>query len=95
MSRDEVPVLERFAARENIAFTLLSDPRSEIIGAFGMRDKRFAPGTRWHGLARHMVVVVDKAGIIRDRFTGRDSRGRPEDIDTVLKRLRRAGMPGK
>ncbi len=94
MSRDPVAALGRFAARESIAFRLLSDPRSEIIGAFGQLDPRFPPGTRWHGLARHMIVVVDAAGIIRDMFTGRDSRGRPEDVDSVLARLRK-GLSGK
>ncbi len=89
MSTDKVATLKRFAADKAIAFALLSDPRSEIIGAFGLRDPKFGPDSPWHGLAQPMILVVDAKGVVRHRFSGRNYRRRP-GVEDVLDRLRGA-----
>lgn len=87
MSNDPVQVLKRFSGETGVSFSLLSDPDSKIIGAFGLRDEHFARSSPWFGLARPIILVVDAAGTVRHRFSSLDYRRRP-DVDAVLDRLR-------
>jgi peroxiredoxin len=80
---DAVAVHARFAEREKIGFTLLSDPKAGIIGAFGLINERFSPGTAWHGVAHPATFVVDARGIVTHRFSERSYRDRP-DVDAIL-----------
>ena len=77
-----MPVLARFAQRNAIGFTLLSDKGSAIIRAFGLINEE-AAGKPWYGIAHPMIVVLDAAGIVRHRFSMRDYTDRP-DADAVL-----------
>lgn len=88
MTYDPVDVLARFAAREKVAFTLLSDPKSAIIGAFGLIDGSVPPGSDWHGFAHPMIFVVDPMGVIRHRFSEPNYQQRP-DVDVVLEILQK------
>ena len=88
---DGVPALERFAARAGIGYPLLSDEGSRIIAAFGLLDPGQAKSTPWYGIARPMIVVVDPGGVVRQRFSTRGYRDRPE-AGAVLEAIRgRAG----
>lgn len=80
-------MIKRFAGDKAIGFTLLSDAKSKMIAAFDLLDPNFPPASRWHGLARAMIVVLDRAGTVRGRFSGRNNRDRP-NIDMMLDRLR-------
>ncbi len=89
MTREPVAKLARFAAANNIAYTLLADEKAEIIGAFGLINERFAPSSPWYGIALPAIFVIDPKGIITHRFTSANYRDRV-DVDTVLRLLRRA-----
>ena len=67
---------------------MLSDPRSEIIGAFGVLDRTIAPGSPGYGIARPIIFAIDADGVIRHRFSKSDYTIRP-DIDSVLETLRK------
>ena len=88
MSYDPVPVHADFAAREKIAYTLLSDQGSAIIRAFGLLNERFAPSSRLYGIAHPAIFVIDPKGVITHRFSTREYQVRPE-IDAVLTELRK------
>ena len=83
---DKVDVLKQFAAREKIGFTLLSDPQSKIIGAFGLIDES-APKD-WYGFAHPMIFVIDPKGVIRHRFSETNYQNRP-DVEVILDILRK------
>ena len=85
---DKVDVLKPFAAREKIGFSLLSDPRSEIIGAFGLIDDSAPKDSPWYGFAHPMIFVIDQKGVIRHRFSEDDYQKRP-DIEVILGILRK------
>lgn len=87
MTYDPVPLLARFAGNRNIAYTLLSDPDSEIIRAFGLLDEEVPPGSPWYGIAHPLTLVVDSEGIVRRRFSEGSYQERP-DVDVVLDVLR-------
>ena len=81
---DPVDRLADFATRQSIGFPMLSDPRSEIIRAFGVLDGRY-PG---HAIAHPIIFVIDPQGVIRHRFSGREYT-HPPDVELVLKTLRK------
>jgi len=80
-------VLAQFAEREKVGFTLLSDPKAEIIGAFGLINERFR-GTAWYGVALPITFVFDTKGIVLHRFSQRDYKNRP-DVNEILKILKK------
>lgn len=82
---DGVEKLADFATRRSIRFTMLSDPRSEIIRAFGVLDGRY-PG---YAIAHPIIFVIDAGGVIRHRFSGHEYT-EPPDIDLVLEILRKS-----
>jgi peroxiredoxin len=85
---DPVDILKRFAAREKIGFTLLSDPKSAIIGAFGLIDGSVPPGSDWYGFAHPMVFVFDSKGVVRHRFSEPSYQQRP-DVDVIFEILQK------
>lgn len=87
MTYDKVDVLRRFAAREKIGFTLLSDPESAVIGAFGVIDESAPRDSGWYGFAHPIIFVIGPDGVIRHRFSESSYRNRP-DIDVILDVLR-------
>ena len=90
MSYDPVAALARFAKRRRIGYTFLSDPKSEIIRAFDLLDRSYAPGNPAYGIAHPIVFVVNPEGVITHRFSERVYTRRP-DIGMVLSVLRRGG----
>ena len=88
ITNDDVSVHEDFAARENIAFTLLADKKADIIGAFGLLNPNYAKGTPWHGIALPAIFAIDPKGVVTHRFTTTNYRDRPEP-QAVLKILGR------
>ena len=90
---DAVDILERFAVKEKIRFTLLSDPKSEIIGAFGLINDSFPLDSKWYGFAHPMIFVIDPKGAIRHRFSEIKREDRP-DVDAILDILRKEAKGG-
>lgn len=86
MTYDPVELLARFAAREKIQFALLSDPQSNIIGAFGLRDEAVPRDSKWYGFAHPMIFVIDAEGVIRHRFSEANYQIRP-DPDAIYRIL--------
>jgi peroxiredoxin len=77
VSYDRTGVLKRFSDRRNIGFTLLADPQSTIIKAFGLEDS---------GYAHPIIFVIDTSGIIKKRFSGSHYTERPS-VSSVIKAL--------
>jgi peroxiredoxin len=85
---DEVDTLTKFAAKEAIGYTLLSDPESAIIGAFGLIDESAPKTSDWYGYAHPMILVIDAEGVVRHRFSETNYQNRP-DVDVILDILRK------
>lgn len=70
-------------------FLLLQDPNGEVIRSFGLRvRKRDALGVmmRKQGYATPAVFIVDRDGIVRWKYVGRDYKDRPTN-DAILDAL--------
>jgi peroxiredoxin len=84
---DDVPALTRFAKRRKIKYTVLADPKSEIIRAFGLVNESFPVGSYGYNIAHPMIVVIGPDGTVARRFSHPDHTN-PPTIDAILAELR-------
>jgi hypothetical protein len=68
ISYDTVEILRVFAGRRGITFPMLADPDSTVIRRFGLLNEAAAPGSRDEGMAHPAVLLVDRDGVVRERF---------------------------
>jgi len=80
---DPVEVLAQFSARRKIVYTLLSDPKSKIIGAFGLIDEAVPRDSDWYGFAHPLIFVIDTKGVVRHRFSDTNYQV-PPDPDMIF-----------
>ncbi len=68
VSYDSVEDLASFAERRGIVFSLLSDPDSALIDAYGVRDPLYGEGHRAKGVPYPITLVVDETGVVRAKL---------------------------
>ncbi len=64
MSADSVKTHERFAAKLELPFPLLSDADKAVMQAYGMMKNKSMYGKTFLGIER-MTLVIDREGTIR------------------------------
>ena len=90
VTHDPIDEQATFIKRRRIAATLLSDPESEAIKAFGLLNHRYKPGDEDYGIPHPAIFIVDTQGVIRAKLyeksfmeNAKSYRKRPA-IDAVL-----------
>jgi peroxiredoxin len=68
ISYDSPQILKTFVDRRQIGYTLLSDPKSEIIDRYRLRDPQYQPGSRAYGVPRPVILILDKTGTIKAKL---------------------------
>lgn len=68
ISFDSPQVLKTFIDRRQIGYTLLSDPKSEIIDRYRLRDPQYPPGSFAYGVPRPIIFILDKTGTIKAKL---------------------------
>jgi hypothetical protein len=76
LSYDPVPVLKDFADRRRIPYPLLSDPDSQVIGAFGLLNPEYPEGNMAHGVPYPGTLVIAADGVVRERYFEKSYRER-------------------
>jgi peroxiredoxin len=84
LSYDSVETLAKFAKSSKITYTLLSDPRSAVIDAFGIRNMDVAGNKRMDGIPHPAIYIISADGMILDKLHEESYRKRPP-TDVVLK----------
>ena len=84
LSYDPPEVLAAFASKTGIGYTLLSDEKSAMIDAFGLRDPAYAPGSYAHGVPKASLPQLDAKGVLRWKSVSTDNKVRA-DSATILK----------
>jgi peroxiredoxin len=84
LSYDAPGVLAGFAAKTGIGYTLLSDEKSAMIDAFGLRDTAYAAGSYAYGVPKASILLVDAKGVIRWKSVASDYKIRPDNA-TILR----------
>jgi peroxiredoxin len=68
ISYDSPAILKSFTEKRAIAYTLLSDPKSEIIDRYKLRDPQYPPGNFAYGVPRPIIFILDKNGVIKSKL---------------------------
>jgi len=79
-------VLSAFVARRGITYTLLSDPKSEVIDRYGLRDPQYKAGSRAYGVSRPIIFIIDRDGVIKAKLFEETFQKRPP-LNLVLETL--------
>jgi peroxiredoxin len=91
ISYDSPEILKTFIERRNIGYTLLSDPKSEVIDRYKLRDPQYPPGNRAYGVPRPIIFILDKNGVIKAKLYEETYTKRPpatlviETLDRIAK----------
>ncbi len=86
ISYDSVDVLQRFAGKRGITFTLLSDPDSKVITAYALRNKETSGKKlgkiNLDGIPYPGTLIVGKDGVIKAKLflDGYRDRHSTEDL---------------
>jgi peroxiredoxin len=86
LSYDTPDVLEAFSIKRGLTYTLLSDPKSEVIDRYGLRDPRYAAGSKAYGVPRPIIFVVGRDGTIKAKLFEDTFKKRPP-LSLVLETL--------
>ena len=77
ISFDNPQILSTFIERRSIKYTLLSDPKSEIIDRYKLRDPQYAQGSFAYGVPRPIIFVLDRNGTIKAKLYEETYQKRP------------------
>jgi len=86
ISYEPPPVNADFIAKRDISYTLLSDPKSEVIDRFKLRDPQYLPGSRAYGVPRPIIFILDRNGVIKAKLYEESFKQRPP-VDLVIETL--------
>lgn len=84
VSRDDLTSHERFKAKFNFPFELVSDPDEKLCRAFGVIKEKTNYGRTYMGVDRS-TFIFDKSGTLRKEFRGVSV---PGHIDQILEEIR-------
>ena len=77
LSYDSPDTLATFTAKRHIAFTFLSDPKSEVIDRYKLRDPQYPPGSRAYGVPRPIIFILNPQGVIKAKLYEESFKNRP------------------
>jgi peroxiredoxin len=86
LSYDSTKILADFTAQRNIGFTLLSDPKSEVIDLYRLRDPQYPAGSKAYGVPRPIIFIIDRQGVIRGKLFEETYKTRPP-LSAILAQL--------
>jgi peroxiredoxin len=91
LSYDSVETLARFASANGLQYTLLSDPKSSVIDAFGVRNLDVAGSKRMDGIPNPAIFVISADGVVLSKLYEADYKKRPSG-EAVLKAIQDVGQ---
>lgn len=68
ISYEPPAVNAKFVSENRISYPLLSDPQSDIIDRYGLRDPQYKKGSRAYGVPRPVIFILDRNGTIRAKL---------------------------
>jgi peroxiredoxin len=90
LSYDSPEILQAFTVKRYLTYTLLSDPKSEIIDLYKLRDPQYPPGSRAYGVPRPIIFVLDAQRIIKAKLYEESFKNRPP-VTAVISKLDELG----
>jgi len=90
LSYDSPDILQAFTAKRRIAYTFLSDPKSEVIDLYNLRDPQYTPGSKAYGVPRPIIFILDRSGVIKAKLYEESFKVRPP-VTAVITKLDELG----
>jgi peroxiredoxin len=90
LSYDTPEILQAFTVKRHLAYTLLSDPKSEVIDDYKLRDPQYPPGSRAYGVPRPIIFILDPQGVIKAKLFEESFKNRPP-VTAVISKLDNLG----
>jgi peroxiredoxin Q/BCP len=84
VSRDSIDSHKRFAAGYKLPFTLLSDPKAEMMKKYRAFGKKMMYGKEVEGTIRSTVIVGPKGDVIKHWPTVKKADSHPEEVLAFL-----------
>jgi len=86
LSYDSLEILQAFTVKRHIAYTFLSDPKSEVIDLYKLRDPQYPPGNRAYGVPRPIIFILDRDAVIKAKLYEESYKVRPP-VAVVISKL--------
>jgi thioredoxin-dependent peroxiredoxin len=83
VSADSIASHEKFAAKYDLSFPLLSDEKKEVLKAYGVWKEKSMYGRKYMGIER-TTVVIDEGGKIAHIFPKVKVEGHSQEVLDVL-----------
>jgi thioredoxin-dependent peroxiredoxin len=85
VSKDSVESHNKFAGKYRVPFTLLSDPKAEVMKKYGAFGKKMMYGKEVQGTIRSTVIVGPKGDVVKHWTTVKKAEVHPEEVAAYLK----------
>jgi len=85
VSKDSVDSHNKFIAKYKLPFTLLSDPKAEVMKKYGAFGKKMMYGKTVEGTIRSTVVIGPKGDVIKHWPAVKKAEAHPEEVLSFLK----------
>jgi peroxiredoxin Q/BCP len=85
VSKDSIESHKKFAGSYKLPFTLLSDPKAEVMKKYGAFGKKMMYGKEVQGTIRSTVVIGPKGDVLKHWTTVKKAEAHPDDVLAFLK----------
>jgi len=87
VSKDSVKSHQRFKAKHNLPFALLSDPEGDVLDLYGVWKQKSMYGRTFMGTER-TTFLIDKEGVVRKVYRKVKVKGHaPYGLKSIVRRL--------
>ena len=83
LSYDKPEILDQFAKKQSIDYTLLSDEGSKMIDAFDVRDPQYGEDSMAYGVPQPVVIIIAPDGTVQGSLAVEGYRDRPPTEDVL------------
>jgi len=94
LSYDAPKILANFIGKRLITYPLLSDPKSEVIDRYGLRDPQYKPESFAYGVPQPIILFVDRSGTVEAKLYEDNYKKRPP-TSLVIETLDKLNTPQK
>jgi peroxiredoxin Q/BCP len=85
VSKDGIESHNKFTGKYKLPFTLLSDPKTEMMKKYGAFGKKMMYGKPVQGTIRSTVVIGPKGDVLKHWPTVKKAEAHPEEVMAFLK----------
>lgn len=84
VSKDSIDSHDKFASKYKLPFTLLSDPKAEVMKKYGAFGKKMMYGKVVQGTIRSTVVIGPKGDVIKHWTTVKKAEDHPQEVISFI-----------